>query len=506
MKFGEKYELLESLTTGVIETFAANDKVRGERVLVHIVECPAQKPDQTAAEWALESFRRLAPEPPGPILESGKYGTQYAYVVTKPADDTALKAWVRRYELQAQETKETKVHAVRAEISSPPPAPPSALTEPAPAAGTMTQLFRDFDSLAKAKSPSVPSVPPAPRPIPSTSMPGESGLHAAMPWDPPSVKVSPPAMERAEAARPNSPMPALPDSQISPAKDSSKPGEFTNFFQGPFRGDAPSEVPSFSSQPLEPPQKKVGEFTALFGQMGAPPTAPDASPNKPVGSFTALFRDMEPPKQTFSGMPSTPAAVIAPPEPVFIPPSPQNLKPIPESPIHATPVVPASSSPPLIPTPPVPASLPAEKPVAPKSSSLPGDGATGAFMRPPGEPAPPPAEVRVGPSPYTQIISRARIAGAEEPDDQASPTAGPAANFNAPSMPKIPGIAPPPLPKIPPPPPMPKIAAPKAPAAPKIPKLDLPAPPPVSYWPLIITLTVLFFLAVILVLFFVLRH
>jgi hypothetical protein len=45
-----------------------------------------------------------------------------------------------------------------------------------------------------------------------------------------------------------------------------------------------------------------------------------------------------------------------------------------------------------------------------------------------------------------------------------------------------------------------------APPAHKIPKIDAPAPPPVSMWPLILTLTVLFFLAVILVLFFAFRH
>jgi hypothetical protein len=44
----------------------------------------------------------------------------------------------------------------------------------------------------------------------------------------------------------------------------------------------------------------------------------------------------------------------------------------------------------------------------------------------------------------------------------------------------------------------------KARPASKVPKND--APPPVSMWPLILTLTVLFFLAVILVLFFVFRH
>ena len=46
MKFGEKYELLESLTTGAVETFVANDKVRGERVLVHILHGDPQRPNQ----------------------------------------------------------------------------------------------------------------------------------------------------------------------------------------------------------------------------------------------------------------------------------------------------------------------------------------------------------------------------------------------------------------------------------------------------------------------------
>ena len=62
-------------------------------VLVHIVECAPQKPDQTTAEWALEPSVKLAPEPPGPVLETGKYsGVKYAYVVTKPADETMVRA------------------------------------------------------------------------------------------------------------------------------------------------------------------------------------------------------------------------------------------------------------------------------------------------------------------------------------------------------------------------------------------------------------------------------
>lgn len=541
MKFGEKYELLESLTTGVVETFAANDRVRGERVLVHIIDCPPPKPEQTTAEWALESFRSLAPEPPGPVLETGKYsGTKYAYVVTKPADEAAAKSWIKLYELHAQETKETKAYSLPTEIAVLPATTPIGANEPAPVPGTMTQLLRDFDSLSKSK----PSPPPSPPQDPvSTSLPGGSGIHMAKPWDASGIKPSPLRSESAEFPQPSAPKPAAPEYSfapkkpeysfapekpaysvtpekpeysmgaekpeysVAPEKGNSKPGEFTNFFQGPFRPDNPADVPDFQSQPIEPPQKKVGEFTALFGRPSNPTAAPEPPLNPPpMGTFTSLFRDMDAAKQTFTARTSTPGAVIAPPEPAPIVPAPQKLPPVPEPPAYAAPAAPIVPAAPVIP--PTPASsAPAEKPPVPRPSASPGDGATGAFQRPAAEPAPmPAAEEPVGPSPYTQIISRPKMADLEESHEAASAPAASAGKFKAPSMPKIPGAAPPPLPKIPPPPPAPKFAAPKPPAAPKVPKIDAPPPPPVSYWPLVITLTVLFFLAVILVLFFALRH
>jgi hypothetical protein len=52
---------------------------------------------------------------------------------------------------------------------------------------------------------------------------------------------------------------------------------------------------------------------------------------------------------------------------------------------------------------------------------------------------------------------------------------------------------------------MPKIALPPPPKAPKLDKVAV-AEPSVSYWPLILTLTVLFFIAALLVLYFVLKH
>jgi hypothetical protein len=66
-------------------------------------------------------------------------------------------------------------------------------------------------------------------------------------------------------------------------------------------------------------------------------------------------------------------------------------------------------------------------------------------------------------------------------------------------MPSIPAVAPPPMPAIAVP------APPKPPKAPKAPQGAIPQPP-VSYWPLILTLAVPFVVAVLLVLYFVLKH
>lgn len=514
MKFTEKYELLETLTTGAVETFVANDKVRGERVLVHIVECTPQKPDQTPAEWVLESFRKLAPEPPGPVLETGKYsGPKYGYVVVRVADETAAKAWARRYELQADETKETKRHVVKTDLSTPPVLPPVALGSSAQAPGSMTQLFRDYDSLEKSKptdSPSPANMPPV-KPVPSTGLPGGSGLHAATPWDPASAKVPASLKPGPLSAPPASPRHISPELPQSAARETARPGEFTNFFQGPFQGDKAAEMPAFSSQPIDPPKKTVGEFTALFGRSNSSVAATPAPASPSESSFTSIFKDMASPQPTFNAPGPVQGGVIPPPAQPLPVVHPANVASLPDPVFVAptpTPVVtPIPSEPALPPSPLVPA---AKLAVPQRSASLHGDGATGAFMHPAAEPAPVQAEAPSGPSPYTQIISRPKLSEPEEAEAAYAPAAGGGAGkFGSPSMPKIPAAAPPPIPRIPPPPkvtpppPAPKM---KAPPAPKAPTVDTPAPPPVSMWPLIITLTILFFLAVILVLYFALRH
>ena len=100
MKFADKYELSDAVTAGRLETFIGRDVNSGERVLVHIFDAPVKKPDQPTVLWVMESFRALAPEPPGLVIATGRYGTtSYAYVVTQVPDDAALLKWTQAYEL-----------------------------------------------------------------------------------------------------------------------------------------------------------------------------------------------------------------------------------------------------------------------------------------------------------------------------------------------------------------------------------------------------------------------
>jgi len=215
-----------------------------------------------------------------------------------------------------------------------------------------------------------------------------SVLHTSSPWDQSSVKAAALPKEPPVAVPPALPTSVAPELQPPVARGGAKPEEFTTFFQGPFRGENSSEMPASSSRPIEPPKKTVGEFTALFGRSSAPPASTPAPSDASELSFTGVFKDM------------------ASPQPPLDSPRP---------------AIPPSSS------------VPGEKP-APRPASLPGDGATGAFMPHAAEPTQVPVEAPSGPSPYTQIISRPKLA-AEDAEAGQAPVAG---KFAAPSVAKIP--------------------------------------------------------------------
>jgi hypothetical protein len=520
MKFGEKYELLESLTTGGVETFVANDKVRGERVLVHILEGEEQKPNQPTVQWVLEAFRRIAPEPAGVVLETGRYsGTLYAYLVTRMPDDAALQRWVQLYRAQARETMEIAAPAVKA----PPKAtqesefPTAELTpkQSSAPAGSVTQPFRELDPQVKLGSAGA-----QPKEAPKE---GERELQppvneksgadkVAIDQTPDSNVVTPgiPAAPKADADRPS---PGTSFSSVfapknfpaninAPANASPQPGEFTNFFQSPFRVEGPSEIGAATPQPVEPSRKSVGEFTAMFSPPREEPTpGAGTAGNEPPGpGFTAWFPSpnivsrtsvpqVAPPSGLQQSVVNDPPVFPAPvKEPVIPETPPSYFGPSPAVPVAASPTFPAPVFPSPVPSPMI------EKPPVSAAPSFASEGATNAFHPPASPPSPVPLPAPSGPGAYTQIISvkpSAGVAGAQKP----------AATGGFPSLP-VPAIAPPPMP---PAPAMPKITAPPPPKAPKLEKVPIPEAS-VSYWPLILTLTVLFFIAVLLVLYFAMKH
>lgn len=522
MKFGEKYELLESLTTGGVETFVANDKVRGERVLVHILECETQKPNQPTVQWVLEAFRHVAPEPAALVLETGRYsGTLYGYLVTKMPDEAALTKWVQLYRAQARETQEIVAPLARPTSESESPTAEMIFKErPQVPGGVTPPVFREFSATPKPDKPSAPSKEaehPAQAPPNAKPVGDRSAVRPAADWNAVTPGISAPGKADSNLGSPADSFssafaPRCLSSEPKPPaiKDGPQPGEFTNFFQGPFRVEGPSETPSGSPQQIEPPRKSVGEFTAMFN----PPRADEPSPaagvagNEPPGTgFTGWFGNPNIASRTpgMSGTPPAgglprsvfdePPAFPAPPKEPFVPPQPvPYVAPTPV--VSVPPPVFPPPPPPAFPTPQPPSPAMEKPPVMPRASSA-SDGATNVFKGPASEPPvsqPGPAS---GPSPYTQVISLRRSVGAAEAQKQGAPNSP--VGFPSPSMPSVPAIAPPTMPAAPA---MPKKAVPPA---PKLGKGALPEAP-VSYWPLILTLTVLFFIAVLLVLYFALKH
>lgn len=115
MRFLGKYELLEQLTVGRVETFSAYPIGGGERILVHVFPLPALIKSAPTNRDLLDYMQELSPPALGAVLDAGRYddGSQ-AYVVIKfPRDLDALPKWVEAYKSM------TKSHDTTAEVPAP---------------------------------------------------------------------------------------------------------------------------------------------------------------------------------------------------------------------------------------------------------------------------------------------------------------------------------------------------------------------------------------------------
>jgi hypothetical protein len=575
MKFADKYELFEAVTTGRLETFMGEDVARGERVLVHIFDAPIKKADQPTVLWVLESFRALAPEPPGLVIATGRYGaTSYAYLVTQVPDDVALQQWKRAYESSTAETREIPVQqeAIAPEVPaantlspvndgeksrpasvSPPANPPTSffgLGLPTERDSSPSKESVNWGGASSETGPkevgginfgprqdaprtepgeftkqffvgSLPAQPPASQVPLKAAAPLEAAASSVLPRDmapgatdsaaPKAGNVGP-SFSPVDGALPDlggftalfrpSIRPDTPEVNDSPNRvdaarniDTGKASDFTKFFQGPFDGERPAEAPDVLPNLSSPPRGKVaGEFTQIFGSGKDSPFAAMSSSTSPVeevpgrsesASFTRSFADADNLSSTV--------------EPRSIGESKGN----------------GSQKPPVFPEPkwtqPVPSpaeAAPDPSPIAPKVTpperrpSIQG-GATQLFSVPGGHSAPSLAPPPSGPSEYTRIISGGMaglISSEERPVAEEGPTAAagglPAFKMPAQAAPAAPKMAAPQAPKLP-----------AAPAAFKLPPVGALAPKPkASYLPMIIILNVSLIAAVLLIVYFAIKH
>jgi hypothetical protein len=288
MKFTEKYEILELLTSGRVSTFLARERATQAQAVVHTFECPANFAVESRVSSILKHFASIAPSPAEPVIEVGfDEGSSSAYVVTKVPSASALQSWVHSYrsfsvsasgaerkkevasdenataELSASEVEQLLRQSGRPKTQRPPEASPPISTEPfsvsSPAdpsrqKGEFTRLFEEpgaFERLTGRGAPgsSAPAVPPEPV---STSRP-ETPTNFSTGFATDFGTAVPPVKGKLPSSEPDLPEPGLP-----------KPGSFTQeFFSGT---DDASDHTAFGGGPA-PEQTAVkapGAFTKEF--------------------------------------------------------------------------------------------------------------------------------------------------------------------------------------------------------------------------------------------------
>jgi len=562
MKFANKYELFEAVTSGPVETFFAKDLASGERVVLHIFEAPEKKPDQPTVQWVLESFRRLAPDPPGLVVETGQYsGTTYAYLVTKLPDDAALQRWTQSYQSHEKETHEI---AIPSQVSS--TEGPATKKESSQASdrtreqSTTARKARppgDFTAaFLRAPSPANPrpeandskqadwdEINSLPEPTAPQKQPGDftrqffSGSNEA----PQKPATQAPAKMPAAGTRP--------ERVISPA---GAPGAETAKVEGT---ESPRQEPSGGGLSLSSvPPADSGGFTALFRSDFKPePTAPSERVGIPpklddgkAGDFTDFFRgpfDGERPAETpnISSKPMDMPQPAAPGEFTMLfgsgkggaldttPPLPGKVGDTSQKaePGAFTKLFPDASQPAV--SPPTNAELRTWEPVAPKSQ-VPSPASEPSSTQPLPVPATPSAASSIDPM-LSKPAASSTVRASEPPQPAGATHVFSAVGGRLPISTPVPsgpseytriisggmgGPAPlePPiasgsmnpassLPKIAAPPP-PKFSPP---AAPKPLQLESKAPKPkASYLPLVIILNVLLFFAILLIVYFAVKR
>ncbi|MCC7174049.1 MAG: hypothetical protein IT159_02545 [Bryobacterales bacterium] len=411
MTVGGRYEVGELVAEAQeSRTFAAQDNVSGQAVLVHQLLDPppgSLKPSLRVLAGRCTAGRG------GVIQRLESEGAEY--LVTEVREDFRdLRAALERIALLpppapagAGEERFTRVGAWRVPSSfstppaSPAPADPSVsriLGSPAaPAAPEAWQSPGDF---TRSFMPAAPAPTETRAESVASGQPSVTGAEPVTP-EPPALTSEPPPL----APEPHAAAPA-------------DPGEFTRMMQAPAAAQP--------SQPAVPPAAdQPGEFTRMFRASQAPPRAESVSPASApgAGEFTRLFKAPEP------SHPAPREAPAAKSEPGDF--TRYFQSPLGSGSVRETAAPPQFQPPAAPPTPAAP--QPGEytrlfqTPAPPVAPPTPESGATRAFATPTALPSQPPLPEEQVPSDFTRIIQArpAEMAQPASPQPVTAPAAEP---------------------------------------------------------------------------------
>jgi len=513
MRFLDKYELLEPVSGGPVETFTARDLKTGQRLIVHLFSVPDMPLLDLNVERAVELFSRIAPAPLEPVVAGGRYEqTSHAYLITEiPAEASDLQGWITSYHANMRSTavpeglpnSEDKAQlkgvnlmgdftraflsAATADLDIKEGAERSDGWSSRPAGPFSKEFLSGFEP-APADPGTVPKAPIVNREAVSFTAEFLVGRAPQAPPAPSPERVN--FLSFQSATEPPGEASSRHSGTTSGAVRSSPEGEFTDFFSGPFanekeRGE-PLALGHLDGAP-SPRRQEVGEFTRIFGPGLAPSKNPDSilvesgrtPAPEPLTGKLEMLGEVQPRPEL------GPAPTID--------PNPAWNK---EINWEGGPAI-SSATEPQAPTP-TPSIDPQKvRPHTLFSSPLVrAKGAATEVFKSPGESSQPMPSRVPGPSEYTRVISVQPAppvpkGGVLSVSPQASPA--PLA-LPAVAAPPIPSTAPPKVPQVQ----LPPITTPKleTPASPKI----------VAYLPLIVVMNALLLLAVALVLYFALKH
>lgn len=290
MNLEKNYQLTEVLRDDGVRTVRAREIVGGRLLQVHFFNVPGE-------QALFDQLRGLPLSARRDLLETG-YEGQTPYIVTDPLpENTTARAWftalVKPPEVKRHDGVKAGIWKVGTPMPEPlfPETPPSA----APAVGEFTQMFH---------APTVKA--PDPAPTPQAAAPGAftqmfQAPPAAPEAPPPPAKPAPGEFTRMFQA-PSVPAPsvpevdqfaqmfqkaaAVPEAPVATPPAKPAPGEFTQMFQAP---SVPAPAPPMPAPtPLAPAKAAPGEFTQMF--QAAPPPAPPVAPAGEVNQATRLFQ------------------------------------------------------------------------------------------------------------------------------------------------------------------------------------------------------------------------